>query len=110
MNQEPPASPPWHLYLIECRNGALYAGISNDVAARYEKHCSGKGARYTRANPPVKLIGSRACGTKSDALKAEHAIRKLTRENKILSITTKDDPEYEYDNPKPRKNAHLCPR
>jgi len=76
----------WHLYLIECRDGSLYAGISIDVAARYEKHCSGKGARYTRAKPPVKLVGSRPCGTKSDALKAEIAIRKLKPQGKIASI------------------------
>ena len=47
---------PWFVYLLECRNGSLYTGISNDVVARYVAHASGKGARYTRANPPVRLV------------------------------------------------------
>ena len=44
----------WFLYLLECNNGAYYAGITNDLQARFETHLAGKGARYTRANPPVK--------------------------------------------------------
>ena len=51
------AASPWHLYLIECRNGTLYAGITNDLERRYAQHASGKGAKYTRANPPVRLDG-----------------------------------------------------
>jgi putative endonuclease len=69
----------WHLYLIECRNGAYYAGITNDIERRYAQHAAGKGAKYTRANPPVRLIGARAFADKSTALKAEHAIRQLPR-------------------------------
>lgn len=76
----------WYLYLIECSDGSLYAGISTDVAARYRKHLSGKGARYTRAKPPVRLVGSIACGTRSAALKAEHAIRKLSPAEKIEAM------------------------
>ena len=67
----------WHLYLLECEGGSLYAGITNNVDARYQKHLSGKGARYTRANPPIRLVGSRMIGSKGDALRAEMAIRKL---------------------------------
>ena len=50
---------PWFLYLLLCRNGSLYAGISNDVEARYRAHAAGRGARYTRANPPLRLLGTR---------------------------------------------------
>ena len=70
---------PWHLYLIECRNGSLYAGITNNLARRYAQHVAGKGARYTRANPPVRLVGSKAYPDKGAALRAEHAIRKLRK-------------------------------
>jgi putative endonuclease len=69
---------PWSVYLIECQDGSLYAGTTNDVEARYKKHVSGKGARYTRIKKPVMLVGSKVCGTRSEALKAEHAIRQLT--------------------------------
>ena len=78
----------WHLYLIECQNGALYAGISTDVAARYAKHVSGKGAKYTRANPPRRLIGSKAFVDKSSALKAEYAIKQLPSKDKIAFLST----------------------
>ncbi len=73
----------WYLYLIECSNGTLYAGISTDVEARYAKHASGKGAKYTRANPPRRLIGAKAFADRSSASKAEYALKQLPREQKI---------------------------
>jgi putative endonuclease len=76
----------WFLYLIECHNGALYAGIARDVDARYAKHASGKGAKYTRANPPKRLIGSCAFEDRSSASKAEYAIKQLPREEKIAFL------------------------
>lgn len=76
----------WWLYLVECRNGHYYAGISNDVAARYAAHVAGKGARYTRANPPLRLIGSRAYPDRSSAARAEAHIRKLPRAEKVRFI------------------------
>ncbi|GGP23912.1 GIY-YIG nuclease family protein [Silvimonas iriomotensis] len=71
------ASAPWFVYLIECRNGSLYTGISNDVAARYLAHASGKGARYTRANPPVRLLAVLVCTDRAEASRQEYAIKKL---------------------------------
>jgi putative endonuclease len=76
----------WYLYLIECTNGALYAGITTDVAARYAKHASGKGAKYTRANPPVRLIGSITFEDRSSASKAEYKIKQLPRAEKIVFL------------------------
>lgn len=76
----------WYLYLIECANGALYAGISTDVEARYAKHASGKGAKYTRANPPRRLIGSKAFVDRSSASKAEYALKQLPREEKLAFL------------------------
>lgn len=75
----------WSVYLIECSNGAYYTGITNDVEKRYQAHCRGKGAKYTRANPPVRMIGHQVAGsgTKSDAAKAEVHIRTLSRPNKV---------------------------
>jgi putative endonuclease len=76
----------WYLYLIECKNGALYAGITTDVDARYLKHQSGKGAKYTRANPPKKLVGSKAFEDRSSAAKAEWVIKQLPRGEKIAYL------------------------
>ena len=68
---------PWFLYLIECRDGSLYAGVTVDVAARYAAHASGKGARYTRSHPPQVLVGVRQFADRSSALRAECHIKRL---------------------------------
>jgi putative endonuclease len=67
----------WYVYLILCRSGAIYTGIALDVAARYAQHAAGTGARYTRANPPRRLLGKFACPNQSMAAKLEAAIKKL---------------------------------
>ncbi|MET0330709.1 MAG: GIY-YIG nuclease family protein [Dyella sp.] len=71
------------MYLIECRNGAYYAGISNDVLARYAAHLAGRGARYTRANPPLRLLGSRAYPDRASASRAEWQLKQLPRARKL---------------------------
>lgn len=79
-----PAEPaPWYVYLLECRNGSYYAGISNDVDARFQAHLCGKGARYTRANPPVKLLAVRAYPNRSAASKAECELKRQPRARKL---------------------------
>jgi len=45
----------WWLYLLVCRDGRTYAGIATDVAARFAAHSRGKGAKFTRSNPPAPL-------------------------------------------------------
>lgn len=77
------ATPGWCLYLIECRNGAWYAGITNDLARRYAAHARGCGARYTRANPPRRLIGVRAYPDRASASRAEWQIKQLPRAQKL---------------------------
>lgn len=74
---------PWFVYMLACRNGTLYTGISNNVAARFDAHCAGKGARYTRANPPEKLLAMMACPNHSEAARAECRIKKMTRSAKL---------------------------
>ncbi|HOY70515.1 MAG TPA: GIY-YIG nuclease family protein [Methylotenera sp.] len=73
----------WFLYLLECKNGTFYAGISNDVEARFAAHASGKGARYTRANPPVKILASKAYADRSSASVAEAQLKNLPRNKKL---------------------------
>jgi len=82
-----PATPrPWFLYLLECRDGSWYAGISPDVEARYRAHAAGKGARYTRANPPVRLLGCRAYPDRASASRAEYQIKRLPRQRKLAFL------------------------
>src|SRR5687767_13713974 len=73
----------WWLYLLVCRDGRTYTGIATDVAARFAVHSSGKGAKFTRSNPPVRVLGTRAFASKSEALKAEAALKKLDRPQKL---------------------------
>ncbi|MDP3088553.1 MAG: GIY-YIG nuclease family protein [Methylotenera sp.] len=73
----------WFLYLLECNNGAYYAGITNDLDARFIAHASGKGARYTRANPPIKIIASKAYPDRSTASIAEAQLKNLPRNKKL---------------------------
>lgn len=75
----------WHVYMLECADNSLYTGISTDLTRRVEEHnSSNKGARYTRARRPVKLIYSETAENRSAASKRESAIKKLTRNDKIL--------------------------
>jgi putative endonuclease len=68
----------WHVYLIECRDGSLYTGIATDVERRYAQHVAGKGARYTRSHPPVRLLAHFAYPDRASASRAEYAIKQLT--------------------------------
>ena len=76
----------WYLYVLECRDGTLYCGITTDVARRVRQHEEGKGARYTRGRGPVRLLRERECGGKSEALKAELAFTRLGRGRKLEVI------------------------
>lgn len=73
----------WWLYLLACRDGRTYAGIATDVAARFTTHRNGKGAKFTRSNPPVRVLGAQAFASKSEALKAEAALKRLDRTEKL---------------------------
>ncbi len=77
------SAPLWWLYLLKCRDGRTYAGIALDVDARFELHLAGKGARFTRSNPPLTILGAQSFATKSAALKAEIALKKLDRPQRL---------------------------
>lgn len=68
----------WFVYLIECRDGSIYTGIATDVERRYAEHVAGKGARYARARPPLRLLGHFLYPDRSAASRAEYAIKQLT--------------------------------
>ncbi len=74
----------WWLYLLVCRDGRTYAGIATDVAARFAAHSSGKGAKFTRYNPPIRVLGVQAFASRSEALKAEAALKKLDRPKRLV--------------------------
>ena len=73
----------WYLYILRCRDGSLYTGITTDVEKRLEAHQSGKGAKYTRGRGPLELVYTEECGTHSQALKRELEIKAIPREKKL---------------------------
>ena len=76
----------WHLYILRCKDGSLYTGITTDVEKRLEAHRAGKGAKYTRGRAPLELVYREECGDHSAALKREAEIKALPREEKLKLI------------------------
>jgi putative endonuclease len=70
------------VYVLRCADDTLYTGIARDVAARIAAHSSGRGARYTRSRGPFELCAVRRCASKGEALKLEHAVKRLPRNDK----------------------------
>lgn len=76
----------WYLYILRCRDGTLYTGITTDVDKRFAAHNAGKGAKYTRGRGPLQLLYREQCADHSAALKRELEIKKLTRQEKELFL------------------------
>ena len=83
----------WHLYILRCADGTLYTGITTDVDKRFETHCAGKGAKYTRGRSPLTLVYREECGDHSSALKRELEVKKLSRQEKEQLIQATIKPE-----------------
>ena len=74
---------PYQLYLLECADGTLYAGVALDVLERFIKHLLGLGAAYTRSHPPLRVLACRCYSSKGEALRAEYALKQLPRQHKL---------------------------
>ena len=83
-NRRPVAG--WLVYVLRCRDGSLYTGITNDLDRRLATHAAGKASRYTRSRLPVTLAYQEPQPTKSRALKREAAIKKLVRSRKEMLV------------------------
>jgi putative endonuclease len=68
----------WSVYILLCKGECLYTGVSTDVTKRYEQHKRGTGAKFTRAHPPIAILGDYLCPSHGDALRLEHQIKQLT--------------------------------
>jgi putative endonuclease len=76
----------WSLYILKCRDRTLYTGITVDLARRLEKHRKGTASKYTRSRLPIRMVHHETCRGRSDALKKEHAIKKLSHAEKEVYI------------------------
>jgi putative endonuclease len=74
---------PWYLYLLECKNGRLYSGVTTDLAARFNKHKRGKGGMFTRLNPPRRIVAAMMFENRAEASKAEYRMKQLSAAQKL---------------------------
>lgn len=72
----------YYVYVLECRDGSLYAGMTNDLRRRMTLHTAGRGAKYTRSHPPRALAGLWRCGGRTAAARLEYAFKTLQRAQK----------------------------
>lgn len=73
-----------YVYILQCSDGSLYTGWTDNLPKRLMAHQSGKGAKYTKGRRPVKLVYSENLPDKSSALKREWFIKKLSRKDKLI--------------------------
>ena len=77
----------WFVYLLECENGRLYTGITNDLAKRFAKHLSGKGAMFTRLNRPARILASKPCKNRSEASRLEYRVKGMPKSKKLSGFS-----------------------
>ena len=78
-----------YTYIVECADGSLYCGWTNDLDKRIKDHNAGKGAKYTKTRLPVKLVYFEEFDTKEEAMSREWHIKQLRREEKLKMIEGK---------------------
>lgn len=78
----------WLVYVLRCRDGSLYTGITNDLARRLAAHAAGRASKYTRSRLPVRIAYQEPQATKSLALKREAAIKRMSRRTKLALAGT----------------------
>lgn len=79
---------PWFVYVARCADGSLYTGVSTDVVRRLAAHNGGRGAAYTRSRGPVSLVHVEPAADRGAALRREHAIKRMTRREKLAMVGT----------------------
>ena len=80
----------WLIYILECRDGSLYCGITNNIEKRLKQH-KGEikgGAKYTRSHRPCKLVYEEKSANRSKALKREGIIKKMSKVKKQILINS----------------------
>jgi putative endonuclease len=79
------------VYILECSDGSYYTGIAKDVGKRLAVHKNGKGSRYVASRLPFRLVYSQPQESKSDAIKREIAIKRMTHKQKSLLVAESID-------------------
>jgi len=72
----------WSLYILRCRDGSFYTGVTTDIDRRFREHEEGRASRFTRTRRPVVLVYQEKCGSRSQALLRECAVKSMDRRGK----------------------------
>ena len=83
----------FYVYILKCSDNTLYTGYTVDLIKRINTHNKGLGAKYTRGRLPVKLVYQEIFTSKSEAMKREISIKKLSRSEKIRLIANGNQSE-----------------
>ncbi|HHD2751638.1 TPA: GIY-YIG nuclease family protein [Clostridium perfringens] len=86
-----------YVYILKCKDNSLYTGWTNNLEKRINAHNNGCGAKYTRGRGPVKLMYFEVFEDKREAQSREYYIKKLTKEQKLKLINSKDIEEGTYE-------------
>ncbi len=78
----------FYVYILECNDGSLYTGWTNNVQERLKKHNEGKAAKYTRSRRPAVLKYVIEFPTQREAMQCEYMLKRLTREQKLAFIAS----------------------
>jgi putative endonuclease len=80
---------PYYVYIIQCKGGSFYTGCTADLDSRMKLHMNGKGAKYTRMHKPRKLVYVETCDSRSEAMKREKRVKRLSHHQKVGLIKSK---------------------
>lgn len=77
----------YYTYMLRCCDDSIYTGTAADVEKRYRAHAEGKGAKYTKSHPPIRIEAVFECADKVQALKLEYKIKQLPKIKKEMLIS-----------------------
>jgi putative endonuclease len=81
---------PFYVYILLCADGSFYTGYTKNIDARTRLHVNGKGARYTKMHKPEKVAYVELFNSRAKAMKRERAIKKMTHQQKLNLINSRN--------------------
>lgn len=81
----------FYVYILQCTDGSFYTGYTKNLPERTKQHENGKGAKYTKSHKPQKIVYVEDLDSRSQAMKRERAIKKLSRQQKIDLINSQEN-------------------
>jgi len=98
----------WFVYLLECKGGSLYCGVTNNLEKRLETHRAGEGSKYVRAHLPFTLAAVSGEMSKSEAMSLEHFVKLADRGQKIRLVQNAGRRAEKKENPVRTENDTVC--